>query len=54
MFTWAIVIAVLSILYGLAWHNQPARDQGLRQATGAALRKLNNSRIAEPRTEITK
>ena len=24
---WMITIVVLAVLYGLAWHNQPARDQ---------------------------
>jgi hypothetical protein len=55
MFTWAITIAALSILYGLAWHDQPAREeQGLRQATGSAVRKLNNSPVEEPETGIRK
>ena len=26
MFTLAIVVVVLSMLYGLAWHNEPARQ----------------------------
>jgi hypothetical protein len=26
MFTLAITVVVLSVLYGLAWHNEPARQ----------------------------
>jgi hypothetical protein len=26
MFAMTITIAVLAVLYGLAWHNQPARE----------------------------
>jgi hypothetical protein len=35
MFTLAITVAVLSVLYGLAWHNEPARQPDLvRRANG--------------------
>ena len=29
MFTLAVAVVVLSILYGLAWHNEPARKSVL-------------------------
>ena len=29
MFTLAITVVVLSVLYGLAWHNEPARKRVL-------------------------
>jgi hypothetical protein len=28
------VIAVLAVLYGLAWHNQPARDRDPKKSSG--------------------
>jgi hypothetical protein len=31
MFTMIIVISVLAVLYGLAWHNQPAGKPGSKQ-----------------------
>jgi len=35
MFTLTIALAVLSLLYGLAWHNEPARQPVLeRRADG--------------------
>lgn len=27
MFTWLIIITVLAVLYGLAWHNEPPRQR---------------------------
>lgn len=28
MFTIVITVAVMAVLYGLAWHNQPAKTPG--------------------------
>jgi hypothetical protein len=41
MFMWMITIVVLAVLYGLAWHNQPARSQERPRTTnGPDLSKL--------------
>ena len=27
MFTYIVIVAVLAVLYGMAWHNEPAKRQ---------------------------
>jgi hypothetical protein len=39
MFTLAITVVVLSVLYGLAWHNEPARKPVL---VGRSNKKLES------------